>query len=202
MSMTASVTKAHSLGGVDFPEGQSINGDGAIVHDIVTDLAWAGSLTTRTDDDEGTITLDDSDHVVTTGMRVDLYWDGGSRRGCTVGTVAGNAVPFSGGAGDNLPTEDSDIIIGIPTELDIQVDGDNVLAVLLYLSLRGQFTFTDSGNVEKFNQVIGAEQAFDWNKNSGVVNPLAGDTIAKVFVSSADPETQATARVGVLYNND
>jgi hypothetical protein len=201
--MNGTTSKAHTVAGVSFPENLSIDADGAIAHDVSVPVAWAGELTTRGGDTTGTITLDESAHLVDTGERIDLYWNGGSRRGCTAGTVSGNSVPVSGGSGDNLPSQEEDITIGIPVELDIGVDGDNVVLLALYIGALGQFVFTDdaSAPVEKMAQTVGPIQTWDWNNTNGVTNPLTGDTIAKVFVSHDDTESAQTARVGILYDN-
>lgn len=67
-----------------------------------------GTLSTRTDNTSGQLTLD-SLHGVLSDSVGGLYWNGGQRLGVAVGTVNGNLVPFSGGSGDNLPAQDTAI---------------------------------------------------------------------------------------------
>ncbi|MBK9128182.1 MAG: hypothetical protein IPM13_10320 [Phycisphaerales bacterium] len=68
----------------------------------VTGPGKRGTLTTRTSDTAGTLTME-SGHGIATGNTIHVYWDGGKRIGVTVGTVSGTSVPISGGSGDNLP---------------------------------------------------------------------------------------------------
>lgn len=101
-------------------------------------LAKVGELTTRTDNETGTLTMD-TGHGITTGARLDLYWadgDGagtpGSRRGITVGTVSGNTVPIgadNSGSGDNLPLVNTAITAMIPHNETVGLfDMSNALA--------------------------------------------------------------------------
>lgn len=207
MTISATIRKTHSMGGVSFTESQSITADAAIVHDVSAPVAWAGELTTRTGDTVGTITIEESAHEIDTGDRIDLYWTASGvrryRRGVTVGTVSGNLVPITGGAGDVLPTQSADIVAAPTLELNVGIDGDNVVAILLYLGVRGQFTFTstESEDVELMNQVVGAIQCWDWNENNGEVNPLTNDSIGKVFVSQSGVTAAATARLAIAHDD-
>jgi hypothetical protein len=74
--------------------------DGAIQREIELPAASAGSLTTRTDDDTGEITLE-TGHGLSSGT-YDVYWDGGVQYGVTA-TIAGDAMSIDAGSGDNLP---------------------------------------------------------------------------------------------------
>ena len=38
-------------------------------------------------------------------------------------------------------------------------------------------------------------QAYDWNENNGVTNPLAGDTVAKVFFTHNDTAAANTMQL-------
>ncbi len=66
-----------------------------------------GSLSTRTDDDTGVVTVisDSNDgHGITTASTVDVYWQSGQRIGMSVSAVTNKAVTVDGGDGDALPT--------------------------------------------------------------------------------------------------
>jgi hypothetical protein len=88
--------------------------EGSITHQGLLPAGKAGTLTTRTDDDTGEATLGDG-HGILTGDEVDIFWCGGCRYGVTVGTVAGNVVPFGApggeGAGDNLPAQTTALVM-------------------------------------------------------------------------------------------
>lgn len=203
MTISASIRQSSSIGGVSFAESRTLTADGQIVHEVSVPAAEDGSLTTRTDDDEGDITMDESDHTITTGIRINLYWSGGSRRAVIVGTVAGATVPISGGVGDVLPAELTDLTIAVPVELDVSVDGGNVIAVLASLSKLGvvEFIDTDTSEDEITSWNIGEAGVKMWHESDGDTNPFASSNIGRVYVSHGDSTAAATARLGIAYDN-
>lgn len=101
--------------------------EGVSGREVTLPAAKAGTLTMRTSDSVGTLTLSPG-HGITTGMIVDLYWSGGTRYQVTVGTVSGNSVPFSLGAGFNLAIATTAIVICEQKQVNLAIDGS-------YLSL-------------------------------------------------------------------
>lgn len=200
MSTTLKVSQAHSLGGVSFPESRSLTADGFIVHDVSVAAAQAGALTTRTDDDTGVVTMDDSTHTIALSDRVDVYWTGGKRRGMAVTDVTDSAVTINAGSGDNLPTEDTELVLSVPEELDVAVAGAQVVGLLAYIAAPGQVVFAASGAAEIATWSIGDTVSRIWHNEDGTDNPVTGSTIETVYVSHSD-EAAATARIGVLYDN-
>ena len=81
--------------------------------------------TTRTNDTEGTVTA--AGHNISTGNTVAVFWTGGSRDGCTAGTVSGSAVPITGGEGDNLPTQATAVTICKATTTTVLVFAGSAL---------------------------------------------------------------------------
>src|SRR5437870_3562372 len=100
MSMTGNFTKTMNIGGKVFPRAVTLSADALLVIEDSIPKALPGSLTTRTDNDTGSVTVIGTNTIIT-GDKVDVYWSGGQRRGMTVGTVAGQVVPIDLGAGDN-----------------------------------------------------------------------------------------------------
>lgn len=207
MTVAANIAQSNSIGGVRFPESRTLTADGQIVHDVSIAAADAGSLTTRTSDTVGTITADESDHTISTGDRVDLYWTTAGvnyqRRGVDVGTVTATSIPISGGDGDNLPVQDSDIVVCAVVELDVFVDGDNIVAALAYIEKLGQVVFIDTSvsDVEIALWTIGEAVTKMWTNVDGDDNPFEGVDIARVYVSHSDTAAAATARLGIIYDN-
>jgi hypothetical protein len=153
--------------------------------------AKTGTLTTRTDNTDGELTMSASPGI-TTGATIDLYWDGGSRYGVTVGTVATNAVPISGGAGDNLPIATTSITATLRTTANLYIDGDNVKLIAFELqtndkSLRtaGRITFFDAEDdaIAQLDLVANTPQVFDFE--GGATNILTGDPITYLAMSTA-----------------
>jgi hypothetical protein len=202
MAVRATLSGSNALGGITFPNNQSIDGDGQNVQSVTVPAAEDGVLTTRTNDTVGTVTMDQSDHTIQTGDRVDLYWTGGQRRGVVVGTVTAVSVPISGGAGDNLPLAASDISVAPTVELDMNVEGDNVITALAYLVGGGQVVFADieASETEIAVWFLGTGRTKTWDNQDGDDNPFTGSVIGRVWLSQKSA-TASTGNVGLLYNN-
>ena len=92
--------------------------------------ARAGTLSTRTDDDTGVLTVA-SGHGITTADTVDVYWSGGVRYGMTVTATAATTIDINLGAGDVLPAQDTAITVCEQTEIEFDLDAlDLQLAAL------------------------------------------------------------------------
>ena len=175
--------------------GVSINGvvarssDSAISIDVAVPAAKVGTLTTRTSDTVGTITLA-ADHGVTTAAIVDLYFTGGVRYGVTVGTVSGTSVPFSLGAGDNLPAEASAITVGPTVLADFVVTGNSIIIIGMQAvaaaaqnSFLAHIDFQDVGGSEVQVQLVTNEPRVI-DVTGGDTNILAADAILDVRLST------------------
>ena len=178
--------------------------DGGITMDVAAPKGYAGTLSTRTDNETGTLTLS-TGHAITTGMIIDLYWSGGKRTGITVGTVSVNSVPIgadNAGAGNNLPTEATAIVASQRVPFNIAIDGDN-------LSLIGlQMKYTSAGEtaesraifVDAADDVIAtldltANEARVYDIEAGDTNVFTGDPITDAYVSNASSSYDATLKI-------
>ena len=153
----------------------------------------SGTLTTRTGNDEGVATLQANHTIVTSGALVDVYWTGGSRYGMTA-TKDVNAITIAGGAGDNLPDQDTAVILCAQIPIDpVAIVGDKLewLGVVysnpLDTGAKGSLDIHDSGGSEKqwdlvhYSTLGGCDNVH--NVDGGDANPIAGDTITDGFVS-------------------
>lgn len=199
MSTSMVVQKNASVGGKSFNVAKTKTAEAAVVREVSLPAAKGGSLSVRTDDDTGTVVADSGSHGISTGNRVDLYWTGGSRRGVTVGTVSGTSIPIDGGAGDNLPSQAADITIVVAQEFDLNVVGNDIEALAMYAGARGTIVIED-GSGELMARVFEDLDNYIWYDGIGDVNPLAGDTATKVFMSQAGESAAATFKIGVLYD--
>lgn len=201
---TVTILDKSTIAGYEFQSLRTITDDGAIIKEASPAAAKSGSLSTRTDDETGTLTMD-AGHGITTGARLDIYWDGGERRGITVGTVSGTSVPIGAddsGAGDVLPAQDTDIIAMVPTEEALTVTGDNVSWFGVSSRGRGTIVFANASDAEVAGYVIAddTERAFVWDATKGGTNPLASGAVTKVFFSHADTAAAMTQRAVVLFS--
>lgn len=201
MSVLGSIAYTMSLGGVVFNQATAPSADSMIVQKVTVPAAKAGDLTTRTDADTGVVTVDDSGHSFIDTDRVDLYWDGGCRRGMAVsGVPSGAAVTIDGGNGDDLPVQDTAVTMIEPLLLDISVLGTNVNAIMLATAKLGQFVFVNVSDAEQYWRKIGAAFAWSWEENNGQVNPITGDQIEGVYLSHGEI-TAVEMKVGILHDN-
>jgi hypothetical protein len=200
----ATVTHAQSIsgGGVTIqPLAITRTNSGAIGLEETANAAKTGTLSTRTDNTDGELTMT-AGHGITTGQIIDLYWTGGVRYGVIVGTVATNAVPISGGAGDNLPTASTAITAVVQLSVNLAIDGDetDILAVIFETtdtSIRtaAHIQFRDASNDEiaEIDFVTNVPQV--WDIAGGSANPFTGDPITNLKVSQANSTNTATLKI-------
>lgn len=197
---TQRVSDAVNINGLVFTRSYVREVDGHISKTAVVPAAKTGELTTRTNDTEGTLTMD-TGHGIETGDRLDIYWSGGSRRGITVGTVAGDAVPLTdSGAGDNLPAAETAIIAMVPHEEAFPLNGALCVALGASSEDRGTIVFAESDDSEIHHVPFASSNGLPWDDESGEANPLGSDVVAKVFFSHS--RTSGPCRLTVAANFD
>jgi hypothetical protein len=151
--------------------------------------AQTGTLTTRTNNTDGVCTLD-TGHGIVTG-KVDVYWATGVRYGVDAVRDV-NAITISGGAGDNLPTEDDPVTVVIPTAVEVNFDGDTLEIIGIIYRNAGDataqadaaahLTLTDAGpaTIKELDLVHETENGgLDavWNIENGDTNVFTGNRI-------------------------
>lgn len=191
-------------------DGSEYTGEVDIDFDLGT--AKTGELTTRTDDNTGTLTMEAS-HGITDGQRLDIYWTSGGvnycHRGATVGTVSGTSVPIDTGTGDNLPALNTEITAMVPqlwtgsvTEANIegfyaQIIGTEVGAQVSI----GSGSYTEAASF-LLNGTTWTGPAAAWSDGvPGWTSPLdAATTITKIYASHGDAENEATFRMRIGHD--
>jgi len=173
-------------------------------------VAKVGTLSTRTDNNTGILTMAAS-HGITTGATIDLYWVGGIRRGMTVGTVSVNSVPIDLGAGDNLPAQDTAIVACVVTTITQVVTAASILLVGVGMSRRGSVEFQQSDGTPILSLHLGAADAlaaatpsaegFDWSSSQGVTTPFGAD-VGKVVISNGSSAGTNVFKYGLSVDND
>lgn len=201
MSVLITLNKTVTLDGKPFGQQIQINANSSLRREDTLAAAKVGNLSTRTNNTDGTLTMN-AGHGITTGVSLDIYWNvggvPGSRRGAVVGTVAGNSVPFTGGAGDNLPIATSPITAMIPVSFAMPFNGDNIVTIVGTCDYPCTIVFATVDNVERYAIVTKlANQVLDWYANNGVTNPLLTRAITQVFVSHGDSASSRTVKPGV-----
>lgn len=110
--------------------------EAAVSYEVTVPAGKSGTLSTRTDNETGTLTLG-SGHGIATGNTIDLFWDGGARYTITVGTVSGTSVPIgadNSGTGDNLPAADTPVVASTRTGFSIPLYCDSIAILAIELA--------------------------------------------------------------------
>jgi hypothetical protein len=182
----ASLATEVLVNGLTFRRTVAVATDGTLVKDASLDAAKTGALTTRTDANTGVLTMD-SGHGITTGARLDVYWATGRRYGMTVGTVATNSVPIDGGAGDDLPADESAITAMVPRLETFTVPAADLNALFVGCgAAQATAVFREADTTLVLAVTLdGGADAYVWDEGSGVTTPFA-ENVADVYVSHGD----------------
>ncbi len=183
MSIDAAYNRALTYANLAFSASATISSNLATPWSESIAVAKVGTLTTRTSATAGTLTMT-AGHGFTTGQRLDIYWDGGSCYGATIGIVATDSVPFTLAEGTALPIATTAITAMVPTSVPVAVIGDNAVSIGVSCPVGGTAVFSTSGNVTIAGVVLTSSiTSYVWTSSYGGTNPLAGGTVAKVWIS-------------------
>jgi hypothetical protein len=171
--------------------------------DIYVSSGVQGTLSTRTNDTGGIVTLPDG-HGIVTGNLVDLHWNGGSRYGMTA-TVAGDAVTLAGGNGDPvrdvLPVQGTAIVAMLPLSLPVSFNGANVALVGAGANQQARVTFLNAAGTVLFSVHIYAGSAWGWAAGQGTTTPIDG-IVSQVMVSNGSLNAlQCEVKLGGLQSS-
>ena len=181
---------------------------GSIALEDTLSAAKSGTLTTRTDDNTGTLTMANG-HGITTGQIIDIYWSGGVQRTVTVGTVATNEVPIDGGIGDNLPADETAITAVVQKAINLAIDGDNADIIAIVLETVDK-TIRTAANVQFLDAAADVIAEIDlvtnvpqvWDIEGGSANPFTGDPITNLKASQASTSTSETWTLKIVGVQD
>jgi hypothetical protein len=187
-----------SIAGISISGTSTRTTSGTISEELTLGSAKSGTLTTRTDANTGTLTLE-SGHGVTTASTIDIYWDGGRQYNVTVGTVSGTSVPFDSGAGDDLPTATTAVTVQMQNVIDIDFDGDLLECAAALSSERGRLQFFDSGGLE-FGIDLAEGEPWIWLSDGSETNPVVGDDITYCTITTASTDG-ANFKMGIGYDS-
>lgn len=187
---TGTVMRSAQIDGRSYNSSVSLSSAGKIGFSLTGNLALAGTLSTRTDNNTGVLTVA-SGHGITASDFVDVTWltgGGGSRRRMDVTAVTATTISIDLGTGDNLPTLLDAVVVCKTTEKPFSVVGDQVDAILITVPCAGIVTFIDGAGppAELDSHVFTTAGSYIWTSLDGVTNPLAGDVVVTVTWSQQD----------------
>lgn len=192
---TATFSMVGNHDGITFSQSTNKAATGKEGRRVSIAAAKTGELTTRTDGDTGTLTMDGG-HGITDGQKIDIYGPDGALYGATVGTVSVNSVPFDGGTGA-LPSLNSDVTVKVPEVFSCTVNGDDVVMILTKSPVAGRIAFQNAENAEIVAYTFTAAGGQVWSSETGQANPLFEEAVAFVSFSHAS-STGAKAMIGEI----
>lgn len=150
-----------SIAGINFRGAWQSDGENVAGAQLSIAAAKTGTLSTRTDNDTGTLTMS-SGHGITTGATFDLYWVSGGvtyhQHTVTAGTVSGNSVPFDLGTGTNLPVQGTAIFAMvqnvIPCEIPDVSDLNNDALLVVQSDIGGLLIFRTADDLSGTETVV------------------------------------------------
>jgi len=184
-------------------------GDDLIDLQITLPAGKSGTLTTRTDDNTGIVTVA-SGHGITDSDTVDVYWAAGRRYGVDVTATDATTISIDLGAGDNLPTASTAVVICKQVVVNKAIDGDNVEIIGLLAELAASTGF--GVRITFFDAVSGGGSAvgngIDLDPNSpfvldiegGATNLLTGSPILSFVASNGDGSNACTLKIQGLQD--
>lgn len=173
--------------------------DGGGNREIALPIGYAATDWVKTDADTAACNVG-AGHALVSGL-ADVYWTGGVRYGVTI-TVSTNALTLEGGTGTDFPASgNSTVVVSQQVEIDFQVDGDNLAAIVISCDQACHFDIQKSNDASIKALSIAADAEWDWFDSSGVTNELAGDPAHHIMASNASTTTAATFIVAYEYDS-
>lgn len=198
MSFTSRLVVTGDVGGVPINSNITRTAEGNVGQSVTVAAAQSGTLSTRTNNTDGTLTLG-TGHGITTGAKIDLYWATGRRYNVTVGTVATNSVPISSGSGDNLPLATTAVTAAVRTVIDADFVGDYAYAMAAQCAKRAHVDFLEGSTIRLSVDILPGE-SWSWLVGGTAVNPLTGYAISSITATHSDTSA-AEVNIGVLYSS-
>jgi hypothetical protein len=171
--------------------------DGGDVRKPTVPHGFAGTLTTRTDNNTGTITLAGG-HGIVTGDKVDIYFADGVQYNVTVGTVSGNSMPFDLGIGTNLPIATTAVVVSKRLRVVLTIDIDN-LSVLAMFSRRAVTNDSAMSRIDFQNASSEVLASIDLEEKGPYLRDLNGADLTPFF--GTGPVTKAYCSNGSATND-
>jgi hypothetical protein len=168
-------------------------------------IATAGTLSTRTDNDTGIVTV--ASHSITASDQVAVFWSGGRRYDVDVTAVTATTISIDIGSGDNLPIATTAVTIVAMTTINILIDGDNTKVIGLSLetsdttlTTKGLLLFEDATGDDIAVSDLTANAPIVYDITGGSSNPFTGDVIVSCRAANANSSYAATLKLVGSYD--
>jgi hypothetical protein len=186
MSLDLRLAKSLSCQGKTFNFSRAATPDGVVGTEPALAAAKTGSLTTRTNNVAGTLTMN-TVHGINTADVIDIYWADGVAYKVTVGTVSVNTVPISGASGDALPAANTAITAMVVHEETFAAVATSLQALAVYAAgTQCVARFRDASDVDVAVIVVNpGTEGYVWftGDDSGSANPFGSTDVANVLLT-------------------
>ena len=174
-------------------------GTGETNAESTLNAAVASTLSTRTDNTNGTLTLP-SGHGLVTGT-FDLYFTNGIRRTVS-GTVTANSMAITLGTGDNLPAANATVNVSVPVTVDFDSTGSTIILAAVAQQRRASITFQTVAPAAIFSLDLGrvdetTAEPWLWASGGNVASPFTSD-VAQLQLSNGSSVGTNVVTIGVL----
>lgn len=150
--------------------------------------AQPATLSSRTSNTAGTLTMTNADHGITTGARFDLYWSDGSCFGVIAGTVSGTSVPFTRVQGGNpLPAAATAVVVGIAQSVPFSVTGDNISALVCgkaTKAVRCYYVFLEASSILGLAVLNQSGRSYVWDGTTKATGPVGSGPVGSASISA------------------
>jgi hypothetical protein len=193
--------------GVTINQTVSRTADGIDVRAVPLPAGIAGTLSTRTDNATGVLTVP-TGHGITTANMVDVYWSGGRRYGATVTGTTSTTISFNVGSGTNLPIATTAIVVSPQVTVQLAFKAGSLVffaASQTYTTLgetaASHVDYQDASSVELLSQDLTANTPAVCDVAGGSTNLFSGNPVVKALASNGSAVNAATLNLIVVQNS-
>jgi len=196
---TATISTSFTANGLTPQRGAiTITDESGKSEQTTADACIAGVLTTRTDADDGVITV--ASHDITTSDTISIFYTGGYKRNATVTETTETTITFTSEDGEDLPAGDAAVTVAKEAVIDVDFIGDNLKALAIACDNECQMSFYSAAAAELFSVRVEAGYGFVWYDGINYTNPLASGTVAYIQTANAGT-TDKTVTLNMVLNS-
>jgi hypothetical protein len=193
----ATVTTSASVGGVNTSSVISRSAEGQIGQDVVLPAGVDGAISATAGVDGLPV-----GHGFVQTDTVAVHWtENGILKCCyalRVDSATETSVELSGGLGDDLPAEDTNVILSLQKSIEVDWDGTKTEVFVASSVQSSHFAVCWVGG--NFPVSIPENGGFCYISNNGWTNPFNLHAITNIVASNAST-TETTIKIGVLYDS-
>jgi hypothetical protein len=186
LATTAKLDSALTLAGKRITQTRTLEDEGAEVYDIALVAGIAGTLTTRTSNTEGVITVA-TGHGITASDTIGVAWGTESNRTAVdVTATTGTTITIALGAGTNLPVADTEVIVSKRVVSASVIDMNAVTAWGVSCTSRSVVVVYDDQPAIHATWDMPAKDGLIWVPGEDTANPLDAIIVSGFHIYNAD----------------